>query len=196
MTLNSDNAKWYASGFFAALIVALSGAGFFSYLVWESYDSRYWPHSPGTIVASFSERTCGGYRTTRTWEAKIVYRYPVAGLAHQASRVTSLKSYCDKNRSNVDSWLQNHYPIGQAVDVYYNASRPDSAFLRPGHVATSDVVMIFALLLISGLMAVGGWMSLRLCARRSDATTISGTSSRRRIAQFTFKLSVGGKRRK
>jgi len=169
MTLNSDNAKRYAGMFFAGCVFSLSGAGFFSYLVWQSYDSRYWLQAPGTIIASYSERTCGGYRTIRTWEAKIVYRYRVDGLAHEATRVGSQSSYCDGNRVNVDSWLQNHYPVGEAVEVYYDPSGPDSAFLHPGRIATIDVVMTFALLLISGLMAAGGQLSLRLRARKSGA---------------------------
>jgi hypothetical protein len=169
MALNSDNAKRYAGVFFAGFVLSLSGAGFFCYLVWQSYDSRYWLHAPGTIIASFSERTCGGYRTIRTWEAKIVYRYRVDGLDHEAARVGSQSSYCDRNRVNVDSWLQSHYPVGKSIDVYYDPSRPDSAFLHPGRIATIDIVMIFALLLICGLMAAGGRISLRLHARRFGA---------------------------
>jgi hypothetical protein len=196
MTLNSDTAKWYTGAFIAASVLALSGAGFFAYLVWESHASRIWPHAPGTVIASYSERTCGGYRTIHIWEAKIVYRYRVNGLTHEAARVGGQRIYCDSNRGTVDSWLQTHYPVGKAVDVFYNASRPDSAFLHPGHIAGIDIVMICALLVMSGLMAVGGRIALRLQARGPASPAISGTPSRRRTAHFTFKVSVGGKRRK
>ena len=173
MALNLHNAKRYAIGFCATALLTLAGAGLFCFAAWESYDSRAWPHVPGTVVASFSERSCGGYRQLPAWGAKIVYRYFVDGRPYEANRVGSYsRIYCDSSRNDVNDWLTNNYPVGKAVEVYYDPSTPEAAFLHSGQIASLDIVMIFALLGISGLMALGAWMALRLHARRLEAAAV------------------------
>lgn len=131
----------YATAFFFASLFMLGGTIFFAYEVWESQSSAAWPSTSGVIVSSFTEKTCGGARTTHSREAKIRYEYRVDGRAYTGNRVSNMRIYCDRNRGDADAWLQNHFPRGKQVDVYYNPSDPDAAFLHPGVVSKIDVAM-------------------------------------------------------
>ena len=186
MSLNRGNARWYAVGFFAMSFLTLSGAVYFTFLAWESHDSGDWPHVPGSIISSYSEHTCGMGKGGHTWEAKIVYRYVVDGLAHEARRVGNYSMYCESDRQGVNAWLKSHYPAGKSVEVYYNPSNPDATFLHPGQVATMDIAMIVAQLLMSGLMGWGGRMALNLLAANPGDMSIA-----RQTMRFKFKVSVG-----
>ncbi|MGZ5036502.1 MAG: DUF3592 domain-containing protein [Usitatibacter sp.] len=141
-------------------LLMLGLAGYFLWVLSESLESRGWPHVQGSIVKSYSTRTCGTSKTG-SWEARIVYRYVVEGKAHQAERLGSTMILCRDNRSDVERWLEAHYPVDKAVEVYYNGANPDAAFLEPGDVGVIDVIMISAALILSALMAFLGWRSLR-----------------------------------
>jgi hypothetical protein len=134
MVLNVRNAKCYALGFGALAVLMLAGSVLFLSGILEERASLEWPHTPGTITASFSERTCGSYRTFHKWEARIAYRYSVAGIEHRGQRVAGTAMYCDGEREGVTKWLAINYPIGKIVEIYFNPSDPDAAFLHPGAV--------------------------------------------------------------
>ena len=107
MSLNRANAKGYAIAFFAASLLMFSGAAFFGLELRESHASGGWPHVPSWVIANFAERTCGS--KTPSWEAKIVYRYTVDGVAREAGRVGNYPLYCDSEREVALRWLKNHY---------------------------------------------------------------------------------------
>lgn len=151
----------YGIAFVLAALFMLGGAAFFAEMVWESHASAAWPHVPGVIVSSYTDRTCGGARTTLRWEAKVVYEYRVEGRSYQSGRVSNMRVYCDRDRQATLAWLKAHFPVGGPVEVYYNAADPQSAFLHPGVVSKIDVAMIFALLVVSALMALGAFLSFR-----------------------------------
>lgn len=171
----------YAIAFFLASLLMLGGALFFASEVWESRSSAAWPHATGVIVASYTEKTCGGARTTLRWEAKVRYEYRVEGRAYVGGRVTNMRIYCDRNRDGAIGWLQNHFPRGKVVEVYYDPSDPEAAFLHPGVVSKMDVAMIFATLVMSALMALGGFQSLRRAAAAPGSTV-------RRTVKFSFRI--------
>ena len=193
MSLNRGNAGPYAIAFLAFSLLTLSGAGFFSFLVWERYDSRGWPHVPGSVIASYSTHTCGSGKSGHTWEAKIVYRYLVDEHTHKAGRVGNYRIYCDDNRKDVNDWLKDHYPLGKAIEVYYNPSDHDAAFLSPGQIAKMDIAMVVALLIISCLMAWGARLSLRLIGTKSGNQLIAGAPGVRERIRFKVTVSFGDK---
>src|SRR6266581_3514485 len=88
MILNASNAKRYGLAFLAFAALMFCGAVLFAFSSWETYSSRDWPSVPGTMVASYTEHTCGGYRQVNSWEAKILYRYSVGGLLLWAGRMS------------------------------------------------------------------------------------------------------------
>ena len=139
----------------------LGGAVFFGIDTWESRSSAAWPHVSGVITSTSAEKTCGSGRGSNRWEAKIAYQYTVNGANYRGHRSTNMRLYCDTRREDVVAWVSGRYPVGKAVDVYYNPSDPEASFLRPGVVSTFEMVMVFACLVVSALMALGGWLSLR-----------------------------------
>ena len=162
MPLTRANAPWYATGFIAVALMMLSIAAFLSLGEWESRASAAWPHVPGTVVASYSRHSCGGSRGGRSWEALITYRYVVNGRGHEASRVGTSRIFCDSDRHEVADFLRINYPVGRSVEVYYNPSDQDAAFLVPGAVSLPMLVLVAVLLGFSGVLAWGAWRSLRL----------------------------------
>jgi Protein of unknown function (DUF3592) len=162
IAINRHNARWYAISFFSMSWLLLFLAGYFSYVAWERYDSSNWPRVPGSVTRSYSTLTCGSNRSFKSWEARIDYRYVVDGTAHEASRVAGYSILCDGDRNEVIGWLNAHYPVGKRVEVFYNPSDPDAAFLEVAPVRAFDIAMILAALVISGLMAYGGWTSLKV----------------------------------
>lgn len=165
--LRSD-AKWRALFLFSISVITLSMAAYFLSVYWESIQSRDWPHVRGSVVKNYTTRTCGNNKTGKSWEARVVYRYVVDGYVHEAERVGNAPALCDDNRLQVEAWLDMHYPVGKAVDVYYNPARRNAAFLRPGDVGPIDAVMISAALLFSALMAFAGWRSPAMAKSRSQ----------------------------
>lgn len=160
IAINRHNARWYAISFFSLSWLLLSLAGYFSYVAWEKYDSQNWPRVPGSVIRSYSTLTCGSNRSFKSWEARIDYRYVVDGATHEASRVSGYSVLCDNDRNEVIGWLNAHYPVGRQVEVFYNPSDPDAAFLEVRPVRTFDIALILAALVICGLMAYGGRVSL------------------------------------
>ncbi len=176
MAINRDNARWYAILFLSISLVMLFLAGYFSYLAWERFDSRGWPRVPGSITGNYSTLTCLSSKSGRGWEARIVYRYVVDGSAHEAGRVSGDSILCGDDRREVHGWLNANYPVGKRVEVFYNPSDPDAAFLEPGQVRVSDVAMVLAALIMSGLMALGVWASLRVRAAKSSLSPLPGAT--------------------
>ena len=166
MALNARNAKWYALGFGALSVFMLAGSALFLSGILEERASLEWPRTPGSVIASYSERTCGGYRTSHRWEARIIYQYRVAGVDHRGHRSAGTSMYCSSDREDVTKWLAANYPIGKTVEVYFDPADPDAAFLHPGVVNIIEEVMVFACAIISIMMAWGAVIA-RKAARLS-----------------------------
>ena len=169
MILNASNAKRYGLAFLAFAALMFCGAVLFAFSSWETYSSRDWPSVPGTIVASYTEHTCGGYRQVNSWETKILYRYSVGGRPYEGSRVSVLRRFCDSDKEIVQRWLGQNYPAGKAVDVFYNPADPGAAFLHPGVVSKMELFMIAVLVAIGGLLLWAGRMSFRAGGTRYTA---------------------------
>ena len=161
MPLGAINTKLYGVAFLALAGFMYCGAVLFAVSSWEAYSSRNWPSVSGTVIQSHTEHTCGGYRELHSWEAKILYRYSVAGRQYEAARISIFKPFCDSEKENVQRWLEQNYPVGKAVDVYYDPVDPSAAFLHPGAVSKFELFMIAVLLTIGCLLVWGGRMSFR-----------------------------------
>jgi hypothetical protein len=177
MALNAQNEKWYALGFSIFSFLMLSGSLFFLFDILEIRASREWPHTRGTITASFSAHTCGSSKSFHTWEGRISYRYVVNSIEHGAQRVAGYPIYCDSKLEAVTAWLNANYPLGKEVEVYFNPANPDAAFLHPGKVRVVDVVMVFACAIISGLAAYGLLLARRRVRRLREASNRCSTHS-------------------
>ncbi|MGC2518184.1 MAG: DUF3592 domain-containing protein [Burkholderiales bacterium] len=153
----------------AFAVLMFRGAVLFAISSWETYSSRDWPRVPGTIVASYTEHTCGAYRQLHSWEGNILYRYSVSGRRYEGSRVSVFKTLCDSDKEVVQRWLHQNYPVGTAVDVFYNSTDPAAAFLHPGVVSKFELFMIAALIRIGSILLWGSRMSFRVAGTRYTA---------------------------
>jgi hypothetical protein len=191
MAMNSRNAKWYALAFGLFSMIMLAGSLYFLFRIFEDKASTEWPHTLGTITESYSERTCGFSRSGHTWEAHISYRYTVNGSQHQGHRVADSPIYCDSNRGVVLRWLKTNYPLGKQVQVYFNPSDHDAAFLHPGIVNIIDIVMVCVYAIMSALMAYGVLVARKV---RASALVSSGATSRSK-ERYAFSIVFRRKRR-
>ena len=166
MVLNASNAKRYGIAYLAFALLMFCGAALFAYSSWEAYSSRDWPRAAGIIVASYTEHTCGGYRQLHSWEAKLVYRYSVNGRQYEGQRVSVFKPFCHSDKQVVSGWLDQNFPLGKAVNVFYNSADPSAAFLHPGRVSKLDLVMNVVLIAIGGLLIWASRMSFHVGGTR------------------------------
>jgi hypothetical protein len=190
MAMNSRNANWYALAFGLFSIVMFTGTLYFLFRILEDRASGEWPHTLGAINESYSERTCGFSKSGHTWEARISYRYTVHGSEHHGHRVADSPMYCDSNRGVVLEWLKTNYPLGKEVQVYFNPSDPDAAFLHPGIVNIIDIVMVCVYAIMSALMAYGVIVARRV---RASASVTSGATSRYK-KRYSFSIAIRGKK--
>jgi hypothetical protein len=188
--MNPGNAKWYALAFGLFSMLMFAASLFFLSRILEAQSSREWPRTLGMIVESYSERTCGISKSGHTWEARISYRYTVAGGEHAGHHVANSSIYCDSNREVVEGWLKTNYPRGKQVEVYFNLADPGAAFLHPGIVNIIDIVMVCAYAIMSALMAYGFLVARKA---RVSATATKGVTSQYK-KRFSFRITIRGKK--
>jgi hypothetical protein len=115
------------------------------FLVWGLPPLKYskasanWPSVQGTITKSEIEtwrREGKSY-----YQPDIVYTYEVNSKKFTSSKVTVGNPPSDSNMSPAKR-LQNEYPVGKKVDVYYDPEAPASSALKPG-IQKNDLLLAF-----------------------------------------------------
>ncbi len=108
-----------------------------------SNTSKNWPSVPGEVIKSEVET----YRRDGNthYLPDIVYTYAVDGKTYTSSKITVGDPPLDSNISPAKR-AQAEYPVGKAVDVYYDPEVPSSSALKPG-IRKNDI----GLALITGL---------------------------------------------
>jgi len=100
---------------------------------------KSWPRADGVILSSeitaSTQQYTDRYGYWRTWEActpKVRYRYTanantIESKEFEGSRITRVSVTSDRGRTQL---LINRYPVGQAVQVYYDPKDPASSVLQ------------------------------------------------------------------
>lgn len=107
------------------LLAPLLGGPFFlwsAWIVWQSWDTKSWPQTTGTIVSR--ELEDNGDRKD-TWQ--VTYSYQVDGETLTSDRYGIYSGYSDtaeQHKSSLDP--------GDTVDVWYNPDHPTTAVLDTG----------------------------------------------------------------
>ena len=104
-----------------------------------SKQSANWPSVPGTITKSEIETWRRDGKTY--YQANIVYAYEISGKKLTASKVTVGDPPSQTNMSPAKR-IQNEYPVGKSVDVFYDPEVPASAALKPG-IQKNDILLAF-----------------------------------------------------
>ncbi|MBL8693697.1 MAG: DUF3592 domain-containing protein [Planctomycetes bacterium] len=151
------------------LVFGLFVAWFAVVAVWHgsrelamAWRSRRWATTRGTIERAVLTRSRTG-RVTREG-ARISYTYFVGGKSYSSMRcrfATSLEG-ADGVHFSVPRELLARYPIGAAVDVYYDPERPEQATLDRGTPSVWFPWMIALLLLGTAAFLVAAGASVAL----------------------------------
>ncbi len=122
-----------------------------------------WPSAPGEIVsahASAGEVTThhatyyeNEDKTERRNFARITYRYKVAGKQYTCSRLSVGE---DLGNDDVEGKLKR-YPVGRAVEVFYNPADPGKAVLERNLPEGCAKAGMIALALVIGIIAFFGY---------------------------------------
>ncbi len=115
--------------FMGPLILILFACIFFAWGT-QSLDGRRvdgWPSTEGTVLAS----SVSNYSidSDTFYEAKISYRYSVAGKEYQGNTIDLSVTTASSRRVNAQEVVDAH-PPGQVVTVFYDPQSPSSAALN------------------------------------------------------------------
>ena len=144
-----------------------------------SNQSRGWPVTDGTIQESSVEicpRTSRDTGTTYTREPRIRYTYFVDDREWKGSQVDP-EVY---RSTNVDE-VMARYPVGKAVNVYYNPVDPSMACLEPGlkiGPLQLGLMCIFLTFMFLAFFPMGVFFAYCVVRRLSSRSLRRGQSSR------------------
>jgi Protein of unknown function (DUF3592) len=118
------------------LAAAALGCGYALIQIGRALLARRWPTVEGEIVDARMVRLNGG-QDNRSLDQFVTYRYHVDGRRYTSNRVrfglqstpTSIVPDLDSRSAVAD--LQDSYPRGKPVRVYYNPRRPAESVLYP-----------------------------------------------------------------
>jgi len=115
---------------FAAGIFLLAWGG---YEIRRAYESRSWPNTQGTVIASYIDKRShrdSNNHTRIVYTPKIRYQYQVEGKHYTCKRI-AFGGESGGKRSKAKK-VVDKYPSGKKVTVYYNPQDPKVAVLKAG----------------------------------------------------------------
>jgi hypothetical protein len=125
----------------------------------DAYASQSWPIAQGTVnrVNINRDRATDSSTPTYDYTYTVVYGYEVDGNRYQGDRYSlgdgSTASRTYRERQEAIAAAEDHYSIGQPIDVYYDPNSPTEAVLKPGANIGTFVPAIFGTVL--GASGVG-----------------------------------------
>lgn len=156
-------------------LIAVCGVAIFAligFLVWYSHsddriiDSQDWPSTTGVVVLTdikigkreFDAGWGGGSQTETRYVPALQYVYHVGSQEYTAENITvdsswSLESFDTQSKAN--AYLEQNYPIGTEVVVYYNPNDPQDAFLfkrEPTSTIEISIIMYFLIVFLMGII--------------------------------------------
>ena len=147
-------------GVFACVLLPL--IGFFGYVIWNRQRqvsaSKNWPTAAGTVIsASVELRRSRSGRSGHSLShyPVVVYDYEVRGQRYQGNRIGFSEigtGWAGPAQQKIAS-----YPVGGAVQVYYNPQNPADAVLEqsaPGNPILTIIIVILAVSLIGTICFV------------------------------------------
>ncbi len=155
-----------AVAFAAAAVVV---AAFYGADVWHGGRSRRWPRTEG-IVRESDLVYYHGPKSGDTHAPYVGYDYTVGGRAYEAERV----GFADvRERGDPAEHLARvraSYPVGSAIDVFYDPDAPARACLVPG----IDPALLWSLVGITAVqLGAAAYCAVGFVRRRRDDPTPS-----------------------
>ncbi len=110
----------YISGIFF-IVVGLCSAAYLFYTLLRSYVSRGWPATTGKVLESHYDEDSDGCMP------HVRYAYTVDGAHYTNNRLYF--HTCNRSTKQDTRKHLSPYPVGKAVSIYYNPSKPVDAVL-------------------------------------------------------------------
>lgn len=102
----------------------------------DANASKNWPVAPGQVQATRPQRDTSSRKYNATYHYAVTYRYEVSGKSYTNDRYslgdgpTASKRF--QNQGEAIAAARQDYPVGQAIDIYYNPAEPSSSVIKPG----------------------------------------------------------------
>lgn len=102
----------------------------------DAIASENWPVAAGQVQSTRPLRNTSSSKHNPTYYYAVIYRYEVKGIAYTNDRYslgdgpTASKRY--QNRAEAIAAARKDYPVGQAIDIYYDPAEPSSSVIKPG----------------------------------------------------------------
>ena len=124
----------------------------------KAEDSELWPSVPGTIKKSTTKlESGGGYgsTSTTTYKAVIQYKYKVASRYYTNDKICIGGQLQLSFKKRVEAHCQN-YPVGTAVDVYYDPNKPQDSVLETREEISGILQIVGGAFIFFGVLAYLG----------------------------------------
>lgn len=116
-----------------------------------------WPSTQGEIIQSEVVLTgcgSGNVNSSPGHSAIILYQYQVRGKRYESNNFT-IGGNVSSGSEQKEEEKVHQYPVGTAVDVYYNPENPEDVCLERTEKITNVALMINMIILVGLLMASG-----------------------------------------
>lgn len=100
--------------------------------VYRRDQSTRWPTTTGTIDLNGLKTTFKKPHLPTRYKAIVGYHYTVDGIPRAGTRISFADSIPTFEKEAGLAWLDQNYPAGKTVTVYYSPTDPDFAVLEPG----------------------------------------------------------------
>ncbi|NJN73714.1 MAG: DUF3592 domain-containing protein [Limnothrix sp. RL_2_0] len=102
----------------------------------DANASKNWPIAPGQVQSTRPVRSSSNRKYNPTYHYAVTYRYEVEGRSFTNDRYslgdgpTASKRF--QNQGEAIAAARKDYPVGQAINIYYNPTEPSSSVIKPG----------------------------------------------------------------
>jgi len=149
------------------VIVAWGLVGLIGYGVWTvardgrlAEESASWPSVSGTVLSSAVSASGGGYRSIRSYDPAIRYRFTVDGRVFEGRRTAFNRQFSQKSSQEI----VDAHRAGDPVLVYYRPGDPENCVLQPGGSISVGLAVLSVLpeLILVPIAAVMTWFGVLL----------------------------------
>jgi hypothetical protein len=124
--------------------------------MYKMANARDWPSRKAIITKSYASLQRGSARRAPTYRPVICAQYPDDGQQICVSRVRYGDISWGKNEAKTRAMVAA-YPIGRAVDVYYDPDDPRETILE-AKPSWDQMILLFAIGALLALLPFGLWL--------------------------------------
>ena len=127
----------------------------------KAEDSQLWPSVPGKVHKSTMVLESGGgnygSHSPGTYKAVVQYKYKVASRHYTNDKICIGGQLQLSFKKRAGAHCQN-YPVGSAVDVYYDPNKPQDSVLETREEISGILQIVGGAFMFFGVLAYFGWV--------------------------------------